>query len=207
MVVQLVVVVGANVAAGENFFKVLEERRVDGHDVLKVAVLRAILHHEDFAVALDDLGFDFADLLVEKDFVGQLAVNDLLTNLGDALRTERIGGAGPAKRRLLFLPGLEQRLIGPFGSKRWIRTDTVQLLEDGPGALSCKGHRSLGVFDGFGHLAEISWILRDGLRGVAWPKEVSRCPARTSPVSSIGHRKHDRNRVWLKGEKPNPGGN
>ena len=54
------VVVGADVAAREHLFQVLEERRVDGHHVLEVAVNRAILHHQDFAVALDHLGLDFA---------------------------------------------------------------------------------------------------------------------------------------------------
>ena len=90
--------VGADVAAGEALFKVLEEGRVDGHDVFKVAVLGAVLDHEDFAVALDDLGLDFAHFLVEQDFVGQLAVEDLLADLGDALGTERVRGARPAER-------------------------------------------------------------------------------------------------------------
>ena len=40
--------------AGEAVFKVLEEGGVDGHDVFEVAVDRAILHHQDLAVALDD---------------------------------------------------------------------------------------------------------------------------------------------------------
>ena len=47
VVVQLLVVVGADVAAGEDFFQVLEEGGVDRHHVFKVAVLGAILHHQD----------------------------------------------------------------------------------------------------------------------------------------------------------------
>ena len=90
--------VGAHVAAGEALFKMLEEGGVHGHDVFKVAVLGAILDHQDLAVALDDLGLDLADLLVEQNFVGQLAVENLLANLGDALGTERVGGARPAQR-------------------------------------------------------------------------------------------------------------
>ena len=106
VVVQLLVAfaVGADVAAGEALFKVLEEGRVDRHDVFKVAVLGAVLDHEDFAVALDDLGLDFAHLLVEEDFVGQLAIENLLANLGDALGTKRIRGARPAEGRLFLLP-------------------------------------------------------------------------------------------------------
>ena len=55
VVVQLLVVVRADVAAREDLFQVLEEGRVHGHHVLEVAVHRAVLHHEDLAVALDDL--------------------------------------------------------------------------------------------------------------------------------------------------------
>ena len=49
------VVVGADVAAREDLLQVLEERGVDGHDVFEVAVAGAVLHHQDLAVALDDL--------------------------------------------------------------------------------------------------------------------------------------------------------
>jgi hypothetical protein len=66
-------------------FEVLEEGGVDGHHVFKVAVDGAILHHQDLAVALDDLRLDLADLLVQQDFVGQLAVDDLLADLGTHL--------------------------------------------------------------------------------------------------------------------------
>ena len=114
VVVKLFVIVGADVAAGKDLFEVLEEGGVDGHHVFKVAVLGAILDHQDLAVALDDLRFDLANLLIQKDFVGQLAVDDLLADLRNALWAEGIGGAGPAKGRLFLLIGLQQRLIGPL---------------------------------------------------------------------------------------------
>jgi hypothetical protein len=41
--------------------------------------------------ALDDLGLDFAHL-GSQNFDGQLAVEDLLADIRDALRAERIGG-------------------------------------------------------------------------------------------------------------------
>ena len=84
VIVQLLVVVRADVAAGEDLFEVLEERGVDGHHVFEVAVDGAVLDHQDLAVALDDLRLDLADLLVQQDLVRQLAVDDLLTNLGNA---------------------------------------------------------------------------------------------------------------------------
>ena len=123
MVVELLVVVGADVAAGEDLFEVLEEGGVDGHQVFKVAVDGAVLDHEDLAVALDDLRFDLADLLVEEDLVGELAVDDLLTDLRDALGAERVGGAWPAEGRLLFLVALEQGLVAPLRSEAGVGAD------------------------------------------------------------------------------------
>ncbi len=123
VVVELLVVVGADVAAGEDLFEVLEEGGVDGHDVFKVAVDGAVLDHEDLAVALDDLGLDLADLLVEEDLVGELAVDDLLADLRDALGAEGVGGAGPAEGRLFFLVALEEGLVAPLGGEAGVGAD------------------------------------------------------------------------------------
>ena len=60
VVMELLVIVGPDVAAGEDLFQVAREVGVNRHDVFEVAVLGAILHHEDFAIALDDAGFDLA---------------------------------------------------------------------------------------------------------------------------------------------------
>ena len=113
----------------------MKKAGVDGHDVFKVAVLGAVLHHQDLAVALDDLGLDFADLLIEQDFVGQLAVQDLLADLGNALGAERVCGARPAQWRLFLLVGLQERFIAPLGGKRRVGADGVQPIEYRPRAL------------------------------------------------------------------------
>jgi len=42
----------------------IEEFGVDGHHIFVVAVDRAVLDHPDLAIALDNLRFDLADLLV-----------------------------------------------------------------------------------------------------------------------------------------------
>ena len=125
MVVHLFVVVRADVAAREDVFQVLEERRVHGHHVFEVAVDRAILHHQDLAVAFDDVGFDLADFLVQEDLVRQFAVHDLLPDFGDAFRTKGIGFPRPAQGRLHLLVAFEKRLVGPFGDERRILTDLV----------------------------------------------------------------------------------
>ncbi len=146
------VIVGADVAAGEDLFEVLEEGGVHGHDVFEVAVDGAVFHHEDLAVALDDLGLDFASLLVHQDFDGELAVDDLLADVRHALGAERVGAAGPAERRLGFLVGLQQRFVRPFGRKRRILVDAVQLVEYRPCALGSYGYSFLDILDRFMHL-------------------------------------------------------
>ena len=143
---------GANVAAGEDLFQMLEKRSVHGHHVFKVTVDRAVLHHQDLAVALDNLRLDLASLLVHQDFDRQLAVNDLLTNFRDALRAERIGGARPAQWRLRLLVRLQQGLVRPLRRKRRIGIDAVELVEYDPCALGGNGNRFLNVLNRFVHL-------------------------------------------------------
>ena len=144
--------VGTDIAARKALFKVFEEGRVNGHEVFEVAVLGAILDHEDLAIALDDLCFDFANFFIEQDFVGQLAVDDLLADLGDALGTERVGGARPAERRLFFLVALEEGLVAPFGREGLIGADAVEPLENYPSAPCRVNGGFLCVFDRFGHI-------------------------------------------------------
>ena len=161
VVVQVLVAfaVGLDVAAGEALFEMLEEGGVDRHHVFKVAVLGAVLDHQNLAVALDDLGLDLAHLLVEQHFVGQLAVENLLANLGDALGTERVGGARPAQRRLFLLPALQQGLVAPFGREGRVGADAVEPLVNDPRAFGRVDGSFLGVLDGFGHgaISSIIW--------------------------------------------------
>ena len=117
VIVQFFVVVRANVAAGEHVFEMLAEGGIDRHQVFEVAVDGALLHHHDLAVLLDDLGLDLAQLFVLQDLDRQLAVEDLLADIRDALGTERIGLARPAQLGLLLFPALEQGLSDHFGVK------------------------------------------------------------------------------------------
>jgi len=86
-----------DVAPREDLFQVLEKRRVDRHHVLEVAVNRAVLDHQDLAVALDHLGLDFARPLVHQDADFLLAVNHLLADLRNALGAQRIRRPRPAQ--------------------------------------------------------------------------------------------------------------
>ena len=96
VIVQLVVVMRADVTPGEDFFEMAEELSIHGHYVFEMAMFRTILHHQDLAVALDNLRLDLADLLVQQDLMRQLPIDDLLTDLRNALGTKGVGGAWPA---------------------------------------------------------------------------------------------------------------
>ena len=77
VVVQRFIVVGGNIAAGEVLLDPGQKLRVDGHDVLVMAVDGAVLHHPDLAITLDDVGLDLADLLREEGLPILLAVQNL----------------------------------------------------------------------------------------------------------------------------------
>ena len=151
MVVQFLVIVRADVAARKDFLQMLEESRIDRHHVFEMAVLRAILHHQDLAVSLDHLGLDLADLFIEQDLVGEFAVDDLLPDFGDAPGAQRIGLPGPAQGRLLFLIALEQRFVGPSRFERRVLFDLIEFVENNPSSTCGHGYGFLDVLDGLVH--------------------------------------------------------
>ena len=73
VVVEVLVVVGGNITSREVIFDPRQKLRVNGHDVFVTAVDRAFLDHPHLAVPLDDLGLDFAHLLVDERFPVLLA--------------------------------------------------------------------------------------------------------------------------------------
>src|SRR6185437_2073984 len=136
-----------------NGFQVLEELGVDGHHIFEMAMHRAVLHHEDFAVAIDNLRFDFARLVIVQNVDGRLPVEDLLPDFGNAARAERIRGARPAQRRLHLFPALEERLIAPRRNKSGISLDLIDLVEGYPRRSGGYGKSFLCVFNRLMHLA------------------------------------------------------
>ena len=151
VVVELLVVVGLDVAAGEHLFEVLEKRRVNRHDVFEVPVDRAVLDHDDLAVLLRDGRLDLADLLVEEHFDRLGAVDDRLPRLAHAGGTERVGFARPAKRRLGLLIALEQRLVRPLRGDRFVLGNLIDPREHLPGAVGGDGESLFCVLDGRVH--------------------------------------------------------
>jgi hypothetical protein len=111
VVVQFLVVVRTDVAAREDVFEVLEERRVHRHHVLEVAVDGAVLHHQYLAVALEDGRLDLADFLVQQDAYILFTVENRLPRFARAGRAQRVSLTRPAERRLGLLIRLEQRLV------------------------------------------------------------------------------------------------
>ena len=141
---------------GKYVFQVLEERRVDGHHVFEMAVNRAILHHQDLAVALDHLGLDLARLVGVENVERGLAVQNLLPDFRNAARAQGIGIARPAQRRLGLLPRFQQRLVRPFGHKARILVDLVELIEYYPSRAGGVSHGFFNVFNRLVHLDNLS---------------------------------------------------
>ncbi len=151
VIVQPLVVVRAHVAPRETLFQMAEELRVHGHHVFKVTVLRAVLHHQNLAVALDDLSLDLAHFFVQQNLVGQLAVHNLLANLRHALGAQRVSRARPTERRLGLLIALQQRLVCPLRGDRRPLVDAVQLLKNHPRTLCHVGEGLLDILDRLMH--------------------------------------------------------
>jgi hypothetical protein len=99
MVVQFFVVMGADIAAGKCLLQMPKELWINRYDIFEMSVDGAILDHQDFALALDDLRFYFARPFIQQDVVILFAVDNLLTNLRHTTRAQRIGLARPAQRR------------------------------------------------------------------------------------------------------------
>src|ERR1700735_181726 len=137
MAVELFVVVGRNIAAGEILLDPGEKLGINGHQVFAAAMDRAFLHHPDLAIALDDLSLYLADFLMDQVHEVLAAGEDSLARVVNAAWAERIGSTRPAKRRLALLPGLQQRLIGPFRRKGRIRIALIEELNGVKGDRCC----------------------------------------------------------------------
>ena len=81
VIVKLLVVVRVDIATGKHRFDVGQKLRIDSHHVFEVTVDWTILDHPDLAIALDDLRFDLADLLVNQNADVFLAADELLRAL------------------------------------------------------------------------------------------------------------------------------
>jgi hypothetical protein len=151
MVVQLLVVVRPDVASREHFFEVPEKGGIHRHHVLEMAVNRAVLHHQDLAVAFEDRRLDFADLLIQQDADVLLAVENFLSRLAHARRAERVGLARPAQWRLGLLVGLEQGFVRPPRGERRTLRNLVQTVEHDPGAVGGEAEPLFEILDGRVH--------------------------------------------------------
>src|SRR5262249_5116254 len=152
MIVKRLVVVGSNVAAREYLLQVPEEFRIDGHHIFKMPMFRAILDHQDLAVMLYYLRLELSDFLIAKDIYRQLAIENLVPNLGHTLRAKRISRSWPAQRRFRLLIGFQQRLLRPSGYESWILSDLVYSFEHGPHSGRNISQAFLSVFDRFPHI-------------------------------------------------------
>src|ERR1051325_7503639 len=107
-----------NVPARKNCFEMPQELRIDRNYVFKVTVHRAILNHEDAAVALKNRGLDFTGATIAEDRDIFAAINNFLARFPHTHGTKRVGLARPAQRWFGLLPGLEEGSIGPARRER-----------------------------------------------------------------------------------------
>jgi hypothetical protein len=162
VVVQLLVVVGLDVAPRKHVFQMLEERGVNRHRVFEMPVNRAVLDHDDLAVFLGDGGLDLADLFGQERLERLGAIEDGLPGLAHAGGTQRVGLTGPAKRRLRLLIRLQQWLVRPLGDEGRILADLVGAGKHLPGTVRRDGQSFFHVLNGRVHL-----LLRSGQAGWA----------------------------------------
>src|ERR1043166_1573940 len=104
MIMHALIIVSLNIAAWEHSLDMLKELGVDRHDIFIFTVDRAFLNHPDLSIALDDLGFDLANMLVDEHFVISLAINYLSASFDHALGTEGISRTRPTQRGFALLP-------------------------------------------------------------------------------------------------------
>src|SRR5262249_46785182 len=96
------------------------------------AVARARLLDDHFAVALEDLRLDLADVIVDERLDRLLAGENARARLTHAGRAERVGRARPAEWRLRSFAAAQQRRRRPCGAKR-LRVDSpIDCLKRGP---------------------------------------------------------------------------
>jgi len=117
-----------------------------------VAVDRAILHHQDLAVALDHLGLDLARFVGIENFERGLAIQDLLADFRHAARAQRIGFARPAERRLGLFPALQQRFVAPLRDETGVLADLIEFIEYEPGRTGGVDKSFLSVFNRLVHV-------------------------------------------------------
>src|SRR5271165_3851907 len=93
-----------------------------------------------------------------------MAVENLLSDFRDALRTKGIGGAWPPQGRLRLFPRLEQGFFRPLGNRRGIRSDPVEAFKYRPRSGRGNGHGLLNIFNRLMHSALA--FLHSGVRTI-----------------------------------------
>ena len=81
MVVERLIVVRRNIAAGKHLLEMLEEVGIHRHDVFEMTMEPAILDHQNLAVAFENRGLNFSDSLVHENTQILPAIQDLATRL------------------------------------------------------------------------------------------------------------------------------
>src|SRR6266851_4957260 len=117
-------------------FNALEKGRIRGHYIDELTMLRAGLSHHDLSVLFQNLGFDFAGMLIHQRLESRFSGNHGVADLFDATRAEAVSFAGKAKRWRTSLVGLQQWSWSPCGPYCYaFRESAVNTLESLPGKI------------------------------------------------------------------------
>ena len=111
MLMQALIVMRRNIAAGKILLDPGQEARINGHKIFASAVDGTLFHHPHLAVAFNNLRLDFTDFLVHQIAPVLRPIENGLARLFDTPRAERIGLPRPPQRWFCLLPGLQQRFL------------------------------------------------------------------------------------------------
>src|SRR5215204_3488542 len=96
-----------------------QEGWISSHYVDKLAVLRASLSHHDLTVLFDDLGFDFARMVVHQCLKCDFSTDYCISDFFYTGWAETISFAREAKRRRRPFVGFEKRTRRPVWANRF----------------------------------------------------------------------------------------
>ncbi len=109
---------GFKVAAKKERFNPFEKRRIGGHHINKLAMLRTGLAHDDLAALFHNLCFDFSRMFIHQRFERGDAVNHRRAHFFNAARTKRICLSGKTQRRRRTFVGFQERAGRPLRPNR-----------------------------------------------------------------------------------------
>ena len=172
------------VAARKETLDAAQKIRIDGQRIGEGAVLRAGLLDNDLAVALDDVGFDLANVRVDQRGDGLFAGENSRPGFAHAARAQRVGRPRPAQLRSRTLRALHERRRRPRGLKGWRLELPVDGLEQRPGQAGAVGRSNLERSPHV-HPIDLPGQSSDGMAMKMLPTQLRRIANYSTPLSAV----------------------